>query len=113
MGITKSVVDLIKRLEAKEFYGTADRLRGGLITLEQAQGELTGTLKPAIQETTNLLTANAADVIADIKARGFNKQTGYGQFVKARNLKPELGMKEFSKVYDFVSAAMLKQSMPK
>lgn len=95
---------VIKALKDKEFYGTADRLERGEITLEQAQGELAGTLKPKVTIKTILRTANAADVIADIKHRGFDKQTGYGQFVKARALQPEMNMKEFSKIYDSVSA---------
>lgn len=100
--VTKASV--IKGLREKGFEGTIDRLEHGRITLEQAMGELKGTLQPEVIERTNLLTANTADVIADIKARGFNKQTGYGQFVKARNLKPEVDMKEFSRIYDSVSA---------
>jgi hypothetical protein len=99
---------VIKALKEKGFDGTADRLQNGKITLEQAQGELAGTLKPDVNIPDTLRTANAADVIADIKARGFDKQTGYGEFVKARALQPELDMKEFSKVYDSVSATPFK-----
>lgn len=50
---------------------------------------------------------NAADIIADIKYRGFDAQSGYGQFVKARDLKPEISMPEFIEIYKTVTATPL------
>jgi hypothetical protein len=43
----------------------------------------------------NRLTANAADLAADYKARGIDRQASYSFFVKDRGLKPEINSKEF------------------
>ena len=41
--------ELITALTEKKFYGTIDRLEHGKITLEQAEGEFNGTMKPNVK----------------------------------------------------------------
>lgn len=59
----------------------------------------------------NRLTANVADLAADYKARGFDRQACYSQFVKDRNLKPELDAKEFQTIFDFVTPCFLGEEI--
>lgn len=66
-----------------------------------------GEVAPTVVEK-SLGEASASDVIADIKAKGFTKQTGYGQFVIARSLKPEIDMKEFSSIFDSVAPKLFQ-----
>ena len=51
----------------------------------------------------NRLTANAADLAADYKARGIDRQATYSHFVSDRALKPEIDAKEFFAIFDVVS----------
>ena len=41
--------ELITALTEKKFYGTIDRLEQGKITLDQAERELNGTMKPNVK----------------------------------------------------------------
>jgi hypothetical protein len=57
----------------------------------------------------NRFTANAADLAADYKARGINRQATYSMFVMDRALKPEISAKEFFAIFDIVSPSMIKE----
>lgn len=50
---------------------------------------------------------NIADLAADYKARGMDHTTAWGEFVKDRNLKPEISAKQFYAIYDSVSASRI------
>jgi len=48
------------------------------------------------------LTARAADLAADYRARGLNRFVAWDTFVKDRALKPEMGAKKFYALYESV-----------
>ena len=47
-------------------------------------------------------TASAADLAADYKARGIDRQEAWSRFVQDKNLKPGMDAKEFYSIYDRV-----------
>jgi hypothetical protein len=56
--------------------------------------------------TRERLTASAADLAADYRARGIERQASYGQFVKDRNLRPEISAREFYAIFDAVTPSL-------
>jgi hypothetical protein len=61
-------------------------------------------MKVVITKFANRYTANAADLAADYKWRGFERHYAWDMFVKERGLKPEMSAKEFYALFDSVSA---------
>jgi len=92
------------KTERREFYGIRDKVDRGVMTVEDARA---GKKLPAETVSQPRLTANAADLAADYKARGIERQASYSQFVKDRALKPEMDAKEFFKIYDRVTPEVL------
>ena len=92
----------------KEYFPEVTVVGGTKQTpLWEAAQQSTPAVAPEVVER-SIGQASAADVIADIKAKGFTKQTGYGQFVIARGLKPEIDMKKFSEIFDQVTPKIFK-----
>lgn len=60
-------------------------------------------MKVSITKTANRITANAADLAAEYKYRGFERHYAWDMFVKERGLKPEMNAKEFYAIFDSVS----------
>lgn len=54
--------------------------------------------------------ANVADLAADYKARGIDRQAAYGALVKDKNFNPGIDNKEFQRVWDSVEAKPLISS---
>lgn len=46
----------------------------------------------------NFLEMPTEELVNLIKSEGYTPQTGYGQFVKRRALRPEIDMKKFCKI---------------
>lgn len=61
-------------------------------------------MKVSITKIVERLTANAADLAAEYKYRGFERHYAWDMFVKERGLRPEMGSKEFYALFDSVSA---------
>jgi len=85
--------------ERREFFGIRDKVDRGLMTVEDARAGK----KPEVIVSESRLTANAADLAADYKAKDIERQATYSQFVKDRALKPEMNAKEFYAIYDSVA----------
>jgi len=49
------------------------------------------------------------ELVSYVKSQGYTPQTGYGQFVKHRTLRPEISMKQFLKIWGQVSGAPLPE----
>jgi len=90
--------------EKRKFFGIRDKVDRGLMTKEDARAGK----KPEATVSKNRLTANAADLAADYKAKGIERQATYSQFVKDRALKPEMDAKDFYEIYDSVSPKLFK-----
>jgi hypothetical protein len=52
------------------------------------------------------------ELVAAIKAMGFTPQDGFGQFVIHRDLRPEISMPEFKRIFDNIAPAMPKSDKP-
>jgi hypothetical protein len=114
-GVAPEVEGVKKKWDGKErrkFFGIRDRVDRGLITKEMARS---GSIpKSALFEETSAsrVHANAADLAADYKAKGIERQASYSQFVRDRDLKPEMDAKEFYAIYDSVTPMLLKPKTP-
>jgi len=64
--------------------------------------------KPEPQRVKTRYELNAADLAADYKAQGIERQSSYSQFVKDRDLKPEMDAGDFFKIYDSVTPKLLE-----
>lgn len=53
-------------------------------------------------------TTNAADLIADYKFHGIDKQVAWGKFVIDRLLRPEMNAKDFYALYEKTAPAMFE-----
>lgn len=62
-------------------------------------------MKVSITQTTNRTTANAADLAAEYKYRGFERHYAWDMFVKERGLRPEMSAGEFYALFDSVTAS--------
>lgn len=62
-------------------------------------------MKVSITKTANRITANAAELAAEYKYRGFERHYAWDMFVKERGLRPEMNSKEFYALFDSVSAS--------
>jgi hypothetical protein len=62
---------------------------------------------PQTPQPVNQMTANAADLAADYKARGMDRFRAWDQFVIDRALKPDIDAKTFYATYDRVTASRL------
>ena len=60
----------------------------------------------------NRMTANAADLAADYKARGIDRQASYSFFVKDRDLRPEINAKDFFAIFDATTPALINDMPP-
>lgn len=63
----------------------------------------------------NFLEMSTEELVNLIKSEGYTPQTGYGQFVLRRALRPEISMNEFVKIWNTVSgiAPIFKKSIQK
>jgi hypothetical protein len=61
----------------------------------------------SITKHANLASANAADLAAEYKYRGYEKHYAWDMFVKNRELKPEMNAKDFYALFDSVSACAI------
>ncbi len=59
-----------------------------------------------------MINLSAESLVAHIKAKGYTPQTGYGQFVKHRDLKPEIDMKKFVKIWEQVRPQLYIRPKP-
>ena len=62
-------------------------------------------MKVSITKTANRITANAADLAAEYKYRGFERHYAWDTFVKERGLRPEMSAGEFYTLFDSVTAS--------
>jgi hypothetical protein len=90
--------------ERREFFGIRDKVDRGLMTKEDARAGK----KPEVVIPESRLTASAADLAADYKARGIERQATYSRFVQDRALKPEMDAKEFYAIYDSVTPKLFE-----
>lgn len=90
--------ELIRALEAKQFFGTADRLRRGVIDEEQAEGELHGTRKP--EGVTRTKPPDPWEFAAKMHRQGVGKQESWSRWVQATSLRPGMDAKDWYKIYD-------------
>ena len=65
-----------------------------------------------VEKPVERLTANAADLAADYKARGMDSRRAWSQFVIDRALKPEMDAKDFYKIYEKASPKILEAKKP-
>jgi hypothetical protein len=49
---------------------------------------------------------NTEELVNVVKSMGLDAQSSFGQFVKARALRPEIGMREFRRIWDRVSGVV-------
>ncbi|MBO8161344.1 MAG: hypothetical protein H0Z24_06870 [Thermosipho sp. (in: Bacteria)] len=88
-----------------------------LINNEIKENKTVKQPKDSIQKNNNVkivtrdrLTANVGDLIADYKARGFNKYKAWDMYIKDKQLKPEIDAKEFYKLYETVAPKLFKDN---
>ena len=66
-------------------------------------------MKITIRVYPNRTTASPQELASEYKVQGLDKYVAWDQFIKDRNLKPEIDAKEFYKIYSGVEpAALLK-----
>lgn len=94
---------IVQGLKDKEFFGTLDRLERGVISEEQAAGELSGTMKPKVAMPS---AENPADVAARFKAQGMDRAESWSRWVQHTSLKPGMDAKHWYKIYDSVTPSM-------
>ena len=80
--------------------------------LENGERHCSMNPKPQVtQSGLNFSEIDASILAADYKARGIDRNSSYGFFVKDRNLKPELSAKQFFNIYDSVISKKLERSI--
>jgi len=99
----KSYEDIVKQLEAKGFYGTIDRLKRGLITLDEAHKELLGA-----RLKIKVVPLNPEEFAAELKAKGVGRQESWSHWIRKTGLKPGMDAKDWYKIYDSVTLSKLE-----
>ena len=92
---------LIAALEKKEFFGTIDRLKRGVITEDEARAELNGdTSHINIDEKSGV--PNPAEYAAKLKANGVGRRESWSRWVQRTSLNPGMDAKDWYVIYDCV-----------
>lgn len=64
-------------------------------------------MKTIVRKQPNYFKASAAEIAADIKARGIGRDAAWSEYVKLRALRPDISAKEFLELFNNVAPASL------
>ena len=90
-------VSLEDALREKGLLGTLDRLQRGVISPQQAEGELNGTKKPPLPK---LISRDPHLVAAEWKRQGMNRHESWSRWVQRTSLRPGMDAKEWYRIFD-------------
>lgn len=83
---------------------SAPRVPDAPLTAAEAPSAVT------IAHVADRLSATAAELAADYKAQGLNRDTAYDRFVIDRALRPDMGKREFAALFDDAAAIRLDRT---